>query len=182
MNLPKSQTNFFNTNKRTEALLFPIGVVGVVVFILILGFVIPKQKQSSNEANKKNTDKFTQTTTVKTADGKTQSVSPQVLQITADQLKAMIDNKQEVTLVQVVDGEGFSFPHLKGAKIINKKHFETSTAALDQQKTNILISKDGYDSAIAITKLVGFGFNRQKTLNLEGGLNSWQAKGYSIEK
>jgi rhodanese-related sulfurtransferase len=94
----------------------------------------------------------------------------------------MIDAKEKITLVQVVDGEGWNYPHIQGAEIINKKHFETSSASLDPQKTNIFISKDGYDSAVSITKLINFGFAREKNLNLEGGLDSWRARGYSVEK
>ena len=179
MSLPKSLINFANNKKHFEALLIPIGVIGIVVLILVIGFVIPKQK---NNSGKNNADQYTQPTTVKTAEGKTQTVPPQVLQITPLQLKTMIDGKQKIIIIEVVPGDGWNYPHITGAEILPLKSFDTSTNGLDVKDTHIFVSTDGYASAMAISKLMNSGFPREKNFNLEGGVDAWRVKGYSVEQ
>ena len=183
MSLPKTPNFNFPKIKNYKTLVVPLELALLVVIILFIGSLLPKQKQQKlvSEA-KKNFDRVTNTTTIKTADGKTQVVPPEVIQITPDQLKSWLDSKQTITIIQVTDSTDVSRElRIKGSALIPKKSFDISAISLTPATFNIFVSKDGIDSALAIVKVISFGLPREKNVNLEGGLDAWKGKGYPVE-
>ena len=145
MSLPKFQINsVFNDKKHIEALLLPLVVITVVIFILILGFVLPKKNQKVGESEaKKNLKRITNSTTIKNAEGKSQEVPPEVLQITPPELKSMIDSKQNILIIQVNNSVDFSRElRIKGSIFIQKKNFDTSINNLTAETFNVFVSKE----------------------------------------
>ncbi len=181
MNLPTALKKFVNQARLSPNLTIPAAIAVFIIIILVLSLVLPKARPKQPQ-DKRNIDQYTKATTVTTADGKTQGVPQLVMEVTPEQLKNTIDTKQKVTLVEVVAGAGWNYPHIKGAILVPLKNFDYSTSSLDPSGTHILVSDDGYDGAVALTKLLSFGFPREKNFNLQGGLKAWKAKGYPVEQ
>ncbi len=181
MSLPKVSTNSsFLKPQKLESLLLPGMVVFILCTILIAAFLIPKQNQEQKQKDR-DTALFTASNKVKVHAGKTLEVAPFVKQIPPETLDSAISSKEDIVIIQVFeDGREINQPHIEGSQFILSSEFDHALN-LDKEKNYYYVSTDGYESAKAISKVVNFGFSRDKHVNLEGGLKAWKEKGYKLE-
>lgn len=184
MSLPKTPNQNPHQKPKHEAIIVPelivLGIIAILFISIFIGRTIFEKKpvSKSQAANK-----LTQTTTVKTADGKDQVVPPEVIQMTPEQLKSEIDAKRNIMIINLVEeGEVFTDPHIKGSFTLLTKSFDNSLNSLTASETHIFVSKDGVDGALVVSKVLKRGLPRDKNFNLAGGLDAWRQKGYEVEK
>lgn len=92
-------------------------------------------------------------------------------QITASQLKEMIDAGKQVTLLDVREPQEFQITHLPEAKLIPLGEVPTRMNELDTADEIVVYCHHGMRSARAISFLQKMGFSKLK--NLAGGIDAW---------
>ena len=137
--------------------------------------------QSLNQADsQENIQGSTQQPENTTLAGETSS-TVEVNYITADELNAKVANKEDIIILDVRSEDSYMVKHIKGAVNIPYREFEGRTGELDSSK-EIIIYCSNYDCGLsmnAVTLLVRSGF--KNVFALEGGIESWQDKGYPVE-
>jgi len=101
--------------------------------------------------------------------------------ITADELNTKAANKADIIILDVRSQDSYMVKHIKGAVNIPYREFESRTGELDSSK-EIIIYCSNYDCGLslnAVTLLAKSGF--KNVFALEGGIESWQDKGYPVE-
>lgn len=172
--------NHLNLNKQNLRLLLLVGgVVLVLILILLYSILSPQLTTKKNPVSKLDPTK----TTKIVVNRKEVEVAPRVEQIKPELLKSLIDQKEALVIVQIMSATEWQKGHLAGSEFIPLSTILNYAPNLDKNSKTVLISKDGVDGATAAEKMIyGWGFYRQITFNLEGGLNAWQKKGYKVEK
>jgi adenylyltransferase/sulfurtransferase len=97
--------------------------------------------------------------------------SADVQQVSAAQLKAMLDSGKQVTLLDVREPQEWQITHLEGAKLIPLGEVPARMNELDTADEIVVYCHHGMRSARAITFLQKMGFSKLK--NLVGGLDAW---------
>ncbi len=180
MSLPALSSKTFFQRKNLEALALPAFVSLFLIIVLIVSIVIPQKKQEKDSDNKKELSEYTKREKVE-SEGKTIEVTPRVLQITPENLKQSIEAKENIKLIQVITkGDEWKESHIKGTIFMLTSAFD-SAPSIEREGSHIFISSDGYESAVAIDKIVNQGFPRDRNYNLEGGLEAWKKKGFPLE-
>jgi rhodanese-related sulfurtransferase len=101
--------------------------------------------------------------------------------ITADELNAKLNKNEDIIILDVRSEDSYMIEHIKDAVNIPYSELEGRTGDLDNTK-EIIIYCDNYDCGLsknAVSLLVKVGF--KNVLALEGGIESWQDKGYPVE-
>jgi rhodanese-related sulfurtransferase len=101
--------------------------------------------------------------------------------LTADELYSRIKQGEDIAILDVRSNDSFLLKHIKGAINIPYTELVQRTIELDKSKviivycsdTNCGLSKNAFDT------LTAAGFT--KVFTLEGGIESWRAKGYPVE-
>jgi len=91
--------------------------------------------------------------------------------------------KNAVRIIDVRTPEEFTQGHLEkavNADFNNKPQFESYLNSLDKNQTYMIYCRTGNRSTQALKLMEAEGF--KNVINLEGGIQSWQAAGYSLEK
>lgn len=179
MNLPKIQSHL-NLNKQNLPLL---GIILTVVLVLlgILAYSLLGMGQPKPNQKTKTEDPTAPTTIIHK--GKTIAVSPKVEQIKPELVKAILDRKEALTIIQVMEAAEWQQGHILDSQFIPLKTLLESSPSFDKNSKILLVSKDGSDGALAAEKLIyDWGYFRQTTFNLEGGLDAWKKKGFPVEK
>ena len=93
-------------------------------------------------------------------------------EITAIELKEMMDKNEDVQLVDVRQPDEYAFAKIEGAKLIPLGEIMRRMDELDDSKELILQCKAGGRSAQAIEFLTRAGY-QGKMSNLKGGITAW---------
>ncbi len=93
-------------------------------------------------------------------------------EITAAELKRLMDSEENVQLVDVREPGENAFASIEGAKLIPLGEIVGRMDELDDSRETILHCKAGGRSAQAIEKLKQAGFNGEMR-NLKGGITAW---------
>lgn len=94
-----------------------------------------------------------------------------IAEITAKELKAMIDRKEKFTLVDVREPHEYKIANIPGAKLIPLGEVGQRANELDTADNIVVHCRSGARSAKAIGTLQKMGFKRLR--NLEGGILAW---------
>jgi rhodanese-related sulfurtransferase len=103
--------------------------------------------------------------------------------ITAEELKAIIDNKEDFRLIEALLPEAYNKWHIPTAE--NIPAGVTREIAPEKLKKNeeIIVycaSLECKASTRAANALIELGY--KKVIDFEGGKKEWKSKGYSLEK
>lgn len=178
MSLPNKLLSFRNSKK--EAILLPLIVVLAIISVILLGLFFSKSDLKKEDEKSKQAKKLTQPNQTK-VNGENFVVPPQVLEIEAQDLLKLLESQDLPTVVHVATLSEWQQGHIKGSFFILENELK-STPNLSKDKFNVLVSKDGRDSVIAVSTLLEQGFQRLKTQSLKGGFDAWKKKGYPVEK
>jgi sulfur-carrier protein adenylyltransferase/sulfurtransferase len=94
-----------------------------------------------------------------------------VAEITASELKAMIDRKETFTLVDVREPHEYKIAKIPGSKLIPLGDIAQRANELDTASNIVVHCRSGARSAKAIQTLQKMGFKRLR--NLKGGILAW---------
>ncbi|SRR5579862_1561526 len=106
-------------------------------------------------------------------------------EITVADLKRLLDERAELTLIDVLPEEYFAAEHLPGAKnaCVYKMDFVEAMAKLAPRKEARVIlygaSSKGLASAVAVSKLEMAGWSN--VTDFKGGLEEWRNAGHPVE-
>ena len=93
-------------------------------------------------------------------------------EITATELKELLDSGEDVQLIDVRQPDENSFARIEGAKLIPLGEIVRRMDELDSARETIIHCKAGGRSAQAIEALTRAGF-AGKMRNLKGGITAW---------
>ena len=108
-----------------------------------------------------------------------------VTEITPDELKAKLDAKEDLVLVDVRESAEFEHGHIPGAHLVPRgiieaaadtsypKHYPPLSGARNQQIVVYCATSGRSAMAAAVLQMMGF----KNVLNLAGGFTSWEAEG-----
>ena len=94
-----------------------------------------------------------------------------IAEITAKELKAMMDKKEKFTLVDVREPHEYQIAKIPGARLIPLGEVATRANELDTADNIVVHCRSGARSATAIRTLQKMGFKRLR--NLKGGVLAW---------
>ncbi|MGD9131902.1 MAG: MBL fold metallo-hydrolase [Candidatus Bathyarchaeota archaeon] len=100
--------------------------------------------------------------------------------ITVHELKNMLDEKQELTVLDVRRENEWNEGHIKGAFRIYLGHLPNQTDKLDPKKPVVVICKTGKRSSFGTSILLKAGF--EKVYNCLGGIDAWKKSGFPLTK
>lgn len=87
--------------------------------------------------------------------------------------------KKTHVLIDVREQEEYDEVHIKDIKLIPLGNIETEAAKLNKNQKYIMVCRSGKRSKKAAEQLKSLGFN---AVNMTGGMNEWQEKGYPVVK
>jgi rhodanese-related sulfurtransferase len=98
------------------------------------------------------------------------------------EVKQWIDNRQEITLVDVREESEWARGHLPGAVYMGKGTIERDIegAFPDKQSRLVLYCGGGFRSALAADNLQKMGYTN--VISMDGGWRSWTEAGFPIDK
>lgn len=91
--------------------------------------------------------------------------------ITADQLKSMMENEKNLLVVDVREQEEFAGGHINGAVLLPTSEFASRFTELATDKKIVLVCATGSRSSQAAAYLVQQGY--KEVYNLNGGMAAW---------
>lgn len=97
---------------------------------------------------------------------------PSFEEITATELKALIDRGEDFQLIDVREPHEFEIARIPGAKLIPLGEIVNRICEIEKGKTAIIQCKGGVRSAKAIGYLKDAGFEG-RLINLKGGIGAW---------
>ena len=104
--------------------------------------------------------------------------------VTVSALDFDVESKKPgIVLLDVRTAEEFSQGHLAGARnadFNNTEIFSQTLASLDKQKTYLIYCRSGNRSARALEQMKAAGFS--SVINLDGGIQAWQAVGLPVDR
>lgn len=99
--------------------------------------------------------------------------------INLDQLKQKIDNKEDITILDIRDKENYDKSHIKNATNIPFEEVANKIKELPRNKELIVYDETGNRSKLIVESLTKKGFTQ--AINLINGYPDWQNKNYPIE-
>ena len=108
-----------------------------------------------------------------------------ITEITPDELKAKLDTKEALVLVDVREPAEFEHGHIEGAHLVPRgiieaaadtsypKHYPPLSGAREQQIVVYCATSGRSAMAAAVLQMMGF----KNVLNLAGGFTRWEAEG-----
>ena len=141
------------------------------------GYPVVVENTNSGTAEASNVSEETENTS-------TSSDTSEVAEInynSADELNAKLNRNKDIIILDVRSEDNYMIKHIKNALNIPYDELEGRAGELDSTK-EIIIYCGNYDcglSANAVTLLTKLGF--KNVFVLEGGIESWQEKGYPVE-
>ncbi|MGZ5192005.1 MAG: rhodanese-like domain-containing protein, partial [Flavisolibacter sp.] len=103
------------------------------------------------------------------------------ISITADELNTKVTKGEDIIILDVRSEDSFMIKHIKNAVNIPYTDLDGRIGELDSTK-EIIIYCSNFDCGLsnnAVTLLAEKGF--KNVIVLEGGIESWQEKGYPVE-
>lgn len=98
-------------------------------------------------------------------------VRNEVQAITPQELKAMLDQKQDIQLIDVRNPKSYAAGHIPGAISIPLNKLRQKISELDRDKLTVICCQVGHTSYNAYKILINSGFKNVR--NLSGGYSSW---------
>ena len=99
-----------------------------------------------------------------------------ITQITASELKAKIDNKESILIIDVRTRQEYkSDGHIAKSKLIPLSELQSRSRNLRKNKPIVCVCRSGNRSRSACKQLLNQGFT--EVINLRGGMNSWKRAG-----
>ncbi len=95
-------------------------------------------------------------------------------QISVEELKARLDNGEQLALLDVRQPEEWNLCHLPGSVLLPLGELPHRHSELDPQKEWVVICHHGIRSQHAIAYLSQLGFT--KLHNLSGGIHAWATR------
>ena len=95
-------------------------------------------------------------------------------EITAEELKALLDSKKPVKIIDVREPNEYDICHISGAKLIPLSEFMQRIGELDSADELVLHCHHGVRSMKALELLQSAGFRKVKSLR--GGIDEWAEK------
>jgi len=120
--------------------------------------------------------------TVRTSDQLVKEAKASIKEVSVDDVKKMIDNKEKIIILDVRDKDEFETGHIPGAINLSRGMLEFKISTLIPDKNAMIIVYCGIDlrGPLATKTLNEFGY--KNAVNINGGLKAWKAAGYSIAK
>lgn len=105
----------------------------------------------------------------------------EITTVSAEQFARLMDSVDTYQLVDVRTVAEFEEGHIPGAVQydVNGEQFEHQISKLDRNRPVLLYCRTGKRSYRAAAHLKEKGF--REIINLDGGITSWQAKGYDVQ-
>jgi rhodanese-related sulfurtransferase len=105
-----------------------------------------------------------------------------IKEVSIDDVKKMIDTKENVIILDVTDKHEFEGGHIPGAINISRGTLEFKVAQIIPDKNSKIIVYCGIDlrGPLATRTLNDLGYNN--AVNVAGGLKAWKAAGYPLAK
>jgi glyoxylase-like metal-dependent hydrolase (beta-lactamase superfamily II)/rhodanese-related sulfurtransferase len=106
--------------------------------------------------------------------------SESIKQIPVDELRARLEEKSDLQLIDVRRPGEYKSGHAPGARSAQLADLEKLAAQFDPSRTTAIICASGYRSSIATSLLERRGF--KNLFNVMGGTNAWINSGYPVEQ
>lgn len=119
---------------------------------------------------------------VKTSDQLVKEAKASIREVSVDDVKKMIDNKEKIIILDVRDKEEFETGYIPGAINLSRGMLEFKISTMIPDKNARIIVYCGIDlrGPLATRTLNEFGY--KNAVNINGGLKAWKAAGYPIAK
>jgi len=120
--------------------------------------------------------------TVRTSDQLVKEAKTSIKEVSMDDVKKMIDNKEKIIILDVRDKEEFETGYIPGAINLSRGMLEFKISTLIPDKDARIIVYCGVDlrGPLATKTLNEMGY--KNAVNINGGLKVWKAAGYPIAK
>ena len=118
----------------------------------------------------------------KTPEQVVQEAKAAINEVSIDEVKKMIDNKEDIILLDVRDSEEYTTGHIPGAINISRGTLDFKVHSIIPDKNKKIIVYCGLDlrSPLATKSVNDLGY--KKAINMIGGLKAWKEAGYPILK
>jgi len=105
-----------------------------------------------------------------------------VSEVSIDEVKKMIDNREDIILLDVRDSEEYETGHIPGAINISRGSLDFKVHLIVPDKNKRIIVYCGLDlrSPLATKSMNDLGY--KKAVNMIGGLKAWKEAGYPVLK
>lgn len=100
--------------------------------------------------------------------------------MSAADLKAALERKEPLVLVDVREPWEFDYCKIPGSKLIPLGDLQARHVELDPEATHVLVCHHGVRSMHALLMLRHFGF--EKLWNLRGGIDAWSDMDPSVPR
>jgi len=105
-----------------------------------------------------------------------------IKEVTINDVKNMLDAKENVVLLDVTDKNEFELGHLPGAINISRGTLEFKVATLIPDKNSKIIVYCGTDRRSPLATMTMNDLGYKNAVNMAGGLKAWKEAGYPIVK
>ena len=111
-----------------------------------------------------------------------QEAKAAINEVSIDEVKKMIDNREEIILLDVRDREEYETGHIPGAINISRGSLDFKVHLLipDRNKKIVVYCVLDLRSPLATKSMNDLGY--RKAINMIGGLKAWKEAGYQIVK
>lgn len=118
----------------------------------------------------------------KTSEQLVKEAKAAIKEVSIDEVKKMIDAKENIIILDVTDSHEFEQGHIPGAINISRGTLEFKVAMLVPDKNSKIIVYCGIDlrGPLATKTMNEMGY--KNAVNLIGGLKAWKAAGYPTVK
>jgi len=121
-------------------------------------------------------------TTVKTSEQMVNDAKAVIKELSVQDVKKLIDNKDKIILLDVRDKDEFETGYIPWAINLSRGMLEFKISTMIPDKNSMIIVYCGIDlrGPLATRTLNEMGY--KNAVNIAGGLNAWKAAGYPIVK
>ncbi len=167
------------------ALQMSVFVSAVAVMVLLSSMALSgcSKQETAKTGAEKTVDKVADTKSKVSAveQGATNGLTPQGPVISVDELKKILDNKEDVFLLDVRSQREFDAVHVPDVDLViphTQVAQQVDKLPKDKDRLIDVICRTGHRSGIAIETLKSLGYTNLH--NVAGGTNAWVAAGYPV--
>lgn len=108
---------------------------------------------------------------------------PQIANVSGQELKEMIDKKEDIFILDIRDEDDRKAGWIKGSKHIDMEVLDENYSQVPKNKKVILVCLHGKQGYMAGRFLASKGYDPKNLIKLDGGMvGSWIKEGYPVEK
>jgi rhodanese-related sulfurtransferase len=117
-----------------------------------------------------------------TSDQMVKDAKAAIREVSVDEVKRMIDDRQKMIILDVRDKDEFETGYIPGAINLSRGMLEFKINTLIPDKNAVIVVYCGVDlrGPLATRTLNEMGYT--KAVNIDSGLKAWKAAGYPIAK